>query len=82
MPIRPMHKKDFIDGFRVDKKGDYLVSLWHGILYRVTPAGMVTKVLDTSTQGTYSADFEFIREKDMLIIPTFLGNQISAYELN
>ena len=75
-------EKGFIDGFRVDKKGNYLDSLWHGVIYRVTPSGDVTKILDTTAPGIYSADFEYIREKGMLIIPTFFNNTIMAYKLD
>ena len=59
-----------------------MVSLWKGKLYRVTPQGEKTKILDTTTPGYYSADFEYIKEKNLLIIPTFLGNIISAYSIN
>jgi len=72
----------FIDGFRIDENGNYLVSLWKGKLYRVTPKGIKTKILDTTTPGFYSADFEYIKEKNLLIIPTFFGNKIKAYKLN
>lgn len=75
-------EEGFIDGFRPDKKGNYLVSLWHGVLYRVTPSGHLTKLIDTSVTSTYSADFEYIPEKGLLIIPTFYKNTIVAYELN
>jgi len=70
----------FIDGFRIDENGDYLVSLWKGKVYRVTPQGEKTKILDTTTPGYFSADFEYIKEKGMLIIPTFLGNRITVYK--
>ena len=73
--------RGFIDGFRVDHNGDYLVSLWRGILYRVKPSGQVTRLLDTTTPGIFSADFEYIPEKRMLIIPNFYGNTITAYSL-
>jgi len=75
-------EKGFIDGLRIDNEGNYLVSLWHGILYRVTPEGKVTEILDTSTPGTYSADFEYTKEKKLLIIPTFFGNTIAAYKFH
>jgi len=61
-------EKGFIDGIRIDNQGNYLVSLWHGILYRVTPGGEVTEILDTSTPGDFIADFEYIKEKELLII--------------
>ena len=71
----------FIDGFRVANNGDYLVSLWRGLLFRVTPSGKVKKILDTSTPGMFSADFEYIKEKHLLVIPTFYGNRIVGYSL-
>lgn len=71
----------FIDGFRIANNGDYLVSLWRGLLFRVTPSGRVTKILDTSTPGIFSADFEYIKVKNLLIIPTFYGNRIVGYSL-
>ena len=74
-------QKGFVDGFRIDSDGNYLVSLWHGILYRVTPLGEVTIILDTSTPGIYCADFEYIKEKNLLIIPTFYRNTIVGYSL-
>jgi len=69
----------FIDGFRIDENGNYLVSLWKGKIYRVTPKGEKTKILDTTTPGFYCADFEYIKEKNLLIIPTFFGNTIVGY---
>jgi len=75
-------EKGFVDGLRVDNDGNYLVSLWHGVLYRVTPGGDVTEILDTSTRGIYSADFEYIKEKGLLFIPTFFGNTVTAYKLD
>ena len=72
----------FIDGFRIDENRDYLVSLWKGKLYRVTPQGQKTKILDTTTPGIYSADFEYIKGKNLLIIPTFFNNTLTTYSLS
>jgi sugar lactone lactonase YvrE len=81
--IRLIAKLDegFIDGFRIDNQGNYLVSIWQGVLYRITPEGIVTRIMDTTTPGTNIADFEYINEKNLLIIPTFYGNTIVCYEL-
>ncbi len=72
----------FIDGFRIDENGNYLISLWKGKLYRVTQQGDKTKILDTTTPGFFSADFEYIKEKNLLIVPTFFNNSITAYKLH
>ena len=71
----------FIDGFRINEQGNYLVSLWKGKLYRVTPHGQKTKILDTTTPGYYSTDFEYIKEKK-IIIPSFFNNSITEYKFN
>jgi sugar lactone lactonase YvrE len=70
-----------IDGIKVDKNGDYLVSHWEGRLFRITPSGDVTKILDISVPGIYCADFEYITEKSLLVIPTFFDNRVVAYTL-
>ncbi|MFH1755454.1 MAG: SMP-30/gluconolactonase/LRE family protein [Candidatus Latescibacterota bacterium] len=70
-----------IDGIRVDAAGNYLVSHWEGRTYVVSPEGDVTQILDTMGEGLNSADFEFIMDKKLLIIPTFTGNKVVAYRL-
>jgi len=72
----------FVDGFRFDEDGNYLVSLWKGKVYRVTPDGEKTKIIDSSKQGIFSADFEYIPEKQLLIIPNFFKNTVTAYRLD
>ncbi len=70
-----------LDGIRVDNHGNYLVSHWKGHVYAVSESGGVVEVLDTSAAGMNSADFEYIRDRNLLIIPTFLGNKVAAYRL-
>jgi hypothetical protein len=47
----------------------------------VTDEGEVTELLDLQPAGLNTADFEYIRDRRQLIIPTFLGNRVVAYEL-
>ncbi len=70
-----------IDGIRVDNEGNYLVSLWKGQTYLVSPSGEVLEILNLSSEGLNIADFEFVREQNLLVIPTFMGNRIVAYRL-
>ena len=70
-----------LDGIRVDNQGNFLVSHWEGQIYLVTPAGQVKEILDTMPAKVNSADFEFIKEKNLLIIPTFTDNRVMAYWL-
>lgn len=71
----------FIDGIKINKDGNYLVSHWQGRVFRITPSGDVTKILDLSVPGIYCADFEYITDRDLLIIPTFFDNRVMAYNL-
>ena len=70
-----------LDGIRVDNDGNYLVSHWEGQVYRVSPDGDVVEILDLLPEGLNTADFEFIPERNLLIIPTFVGNEVVAYQL-
>jgi sugar lactone lactonase YvrE len=70
-----------IDGIRVAENGDILVSCWEGQVYRVSPAGEIVQILDTLPLGRNTADFEYLADRRLLIVPTFLGNSVVAYTL-
>lgn len=70
-----------IDGIRFDSAGNYIVSHWEGQTYLVTPSGDVTQIFDTYGDGLNAADFEYVEEKRLLVVPTFLGNKVVAYRL-
>lgn len=70
-----------MDGIKIDKDGNYLISHWEGRLYRVTPSGEVTKLLDTSAPGSKCADFDYIADHDLVIVPTMDGGLVKAYKL-
>ena len=71
-----------IDGTRVDNSGNYIVSKWDGQVYSVSPEGDVVEILDIMAEGLNTADFEYLPEQNLLVIPTFLGNKVVAYRLN
>jgi sugar lactone lactonase YvrE len=70
-----------IDGVKSDKEGNFLVSHWQGKLYRVTQEGKITKLLDTTAPEINEADFEYVLEKNLIIIPTFFNNRVIAYQI-
>jgi sugar lactone lactonase YvrE len=70
-----------LDGIKVDTDGSYLVSHWEGQVYRVNAAGEPVEILDLLPSGLNAADFEYIPDQRLLIIPTFLGNRVVAYRL-
>ena len=71
-----------IDGIRLDNEGNYIVSKWEGQVYSVTPRGDVVEILNLMPEGLNTADFEYLPEQNLLVIPTFLGNKVVAYRLN
>ncbi|MBC7947814.1 MAG: hypothetical protein H7Y42_08040 [Chitinophagaceae bacterium] len=68
------------DGIERYRNG-WLVSNWGGEVYYIDDKGRVTEVLDTQDAKLNSADIEVIEEKDLIIIPTFFGNRVTAYTL-
>jgi sugar lactone lactonase YvrE len=70
-----------IDGLTDDGRGNVLISHWEGKIYRVSPSGEVERLLDTSVPGNSIADFGFIPDEGLLLVPTFLGNNLTAYKI-
>jgi len=71
-----------IDGITDDGSGNILVSHWEGKIYRVSPSGEVERLLDTSVPGTPIADFCYVPDQGLLVVPTFLGNTLAAYKID
>ena len=70
-----------IDGIQSDTQGNLFVSHWEGKIYRINPEGDVEKILDMSVPKTNSADFAYCEERGLIVIPTFTGNHVLAYQL-
>ena len=70
-----------VDGIRVDRRGNYLVSNWEGKVYFIPPSGEIVEMLDTMADGQNTANFEFVSDRNLLVIPTFMGNRVTAYRL-
>ena len=68
-----------IDGIKVDQDGNFLISHYEGRIYRVTPDGKFTRLL--YVQEERCADFEFIPEKNLLVIPTLETSELMCYKL-
>ncbi len=69
-----------IDGIK--KCGDgYLVSHFLGNLYLVKPSGQVTELINTRDAEINIADFEYIAEKDMVVVPAMRKNKLICYRL-
>jgi hypothetical protein len=70
-----------IDGIRVDPEGNYLISHWEGQLYRISPDGAVVELLDALPEGWNTADFEYLPEEGLILMPTFLDNRVRAIRI-
>lgn len=70
-----------IDGIRVDAQGNYLVSHWEGQVFRITPEGGVEEILDGLPGGWNTADFEYLPEERLILIPTFMDNRVRAFRI-
>jgi outer membrane protein assembly factor BamB len=69
-------------GDGIERYGEgLLVSNWNGEVYHVSPGGEVTILLNTQEARLNAADIEVIAEKNLLLVPTFFGNSVTAYEL-
>jgi sugar lactone lactonase YvrE len=73
--------KGLIDGIEMDKDGNILVSHNEGRLFRVTPDGQVTMILDTTALRINIADFGYAVGRNMVVIPTYIGSRVTAYRL-
>lgn len=68
-----------MDGVRADRKGNYIISDYNGRVFLVSPSGEKTELLNTKTPQLFCADFEFIPEQNLLVIPTLFDNRIMTY---
>jgi hypothetical protein len=71
-----------MDGIRPDGEGNYLIGDWNGRLFLLFRSGEKIELLNSIEAKLNLADFEFVKEKNLLIIPTLGGNRVLAYEIN
>jgi sugar lactone lactonase YvrE len=70
-----------IDGIESDREGNLLVSHNEGRLFRVSPAGRITTILDTTALRMNIADFTYAPGKNMVVFPTFTDSRVAAFRL-
>ena len=71
-----------IDGIESDQEGCLLVSHNEGRLFRVSPDGRVTTLLDTTALRMNIADFAYAPESRTVVFPTFTDSRVAAYKIN
>jgi len=70
-----------LDGIRTAGDGSLLVSFWEGQVLRITPEGDVIELLDAMPARWNTADFEYLPERGLLLIPTFVDNRVRALRI-
>jgi sugar lactone lactonase YvrE len=68
-----------MDGIKVDQDGNFLISHYEGRIYRVTPDGQLKKLL--YVQNSRCADFDYIPEQNLIIIPTLETSELMGYRI-
>jgi hypothetical protein len=59
----------------------YIVSDWDGEIFMINPGNTKASLLRTKEAGINTADIEYIKEINLLLVPTFFKNCIVAYRL-
>lgn len=70
-----------IDGLIATDRGDFLVTDWQGSLKLIHPDGSIELLQNTTPQKINAADIGFISEKNIILIPTFFDNRVTAHRL-
>ena len=70
-----------MDGVKSDGRGNYIISDYNGRVFRVSPSGRKTELLNTKTPQLFCADLEYIPEQKLLVIPTLFDNRLMTYRL-
>ncbi|MEZ5084223.1 MAG: hypothetical protein R2750_12375 [Bacteroidales bacterium] len=70
-----------IDGIKMIDEQHYIISDWSGKVQLVNMEREPIELLNTTDEGINAADFEYIKNKHWVIIPTFSDNRVVAYEL-
>jgi len=71
---------DGIDGLELLGDGNFLFSHWAGRIF-IMKGNKLKKLLDTSAKGINSADICFVKDRQLVLVPTFMDNRVVAYRL-
>jgi len=69
------------DGLEYLENGKWLASRWQGEVYLIDGQNE-DKLLDTKEEKSNTADIGYIKEDQILLVPTFMKNKVVAYKLS
>lgn len=70
-----------IDGLEKDQIGNFIFSNWVGRIY-YRKENQLIKVLDLTKEKINTADINWAKKLNILLVPTFLDNRVIAYKLD
>jgi outer membrane lipoprotein-sorting protein len=70
-----------IDGLELFDDTHYIISDWSGKVQIVHPEKDPVVLFNTTDEGINAADIAYIRELNLLLVPTFFDNRVTAYEI-
>ena len=70
-----------IDGLVATGRGTYLISDWQGHIFEIKEGMKPQLLLDTTPLKINAADIEFVKDKDILLVPTFFKDNVVAYQV-
>lgn len=68
------------DGLVILNDSTFVASRWHGEIFFIR-GKETTVLLDTQADESNTADIGFVPGKNLVVVPTFLKNEVAAYEL-
>ncbi len=68
------------DGVEAFRDG-YLVSNWNGEVYYINKDWKKQLLLDTKADKKNAADIEFVPAQNLLLVPEFFANKVTAYDV-
>jgi len=69
------------DGIERVAPNQYIVSCWNGIVYYIVAGAQKITLFDTRSEKINSADIGYDAKKKIIYVPTFLKNNVVAYQL-
>ena len=69
-----------VDGLEKTNKGEFVFSNWPGRIF-IHRDGKNVKLLDTTEKEINTADLDFSKKHNLVLVPTFFDNRIVAYRI-
>jgi len=70
-----------MDGIQKEGNENYLISDYNGRIFRVSKTGQKTELLNRTAPQKTCADFDYIPDKKLLVIPSLYDNRLTCYKI-